>query len=75
MWIVPHYGMTDHQRLFWSAVQALARVTREAPGQDKQAAADAWALEMEIQRRIDQDALQASQQVAEEPHTPPFDGR
>lgn len=52
-------AMTPEQRRFWEAVQLLARATRRGKTVDLEAAADALALEQEIQTRLDEDARPA----------------
>lgn len=52
-------AMTPEQRRFWAAVQLLARATRRGKTVDLEAAADALALEQEIQTRLDDDARPA----------------
>lgn len=44
--------MTPEQREFWEAVQCLARATRRGKSVDLEAAADALALEQEIEARF-----------------------
>jgi hypothetical protein len=56
--------MTDGQRLFWRGILAFARTTRRGRNVDLEAAADALALEQEIEARLQADEAPA-QLVAE----------
>lgn len=63
--------MTAQQRQFWISVKLLATATRRRRDVDYHAAADALALEEEIQARLDA-AEQPALMVAEQSETAPI---
>lgn len=50
--------MTDGQRLFWKGILAFARATRRGKNVGLEVAADALALEQEVEQRLASDASQ-----------------
>lgn len=59
--------MTEGQRLFWKGILAFARATRRGKNVDLEAAADALALEQDIERRLEADDAHV-RNVGETPH-------
>lgn len=68
-------AMTPEQRRFWEAVQLLARATRRGKNVDLEAAADALALEQEIENRLADDDRGALRVAEAGPQTGGANGR